>query len=174
MIDYAKSAYPGIHFLVGDMRALRLDKRFDVIMTLGSGLNYMLTNFELDRAIETFRVLSADGALLIIEPLHTALFVGSNTPPATFHVSTEAFTAHGQAEYTWHPTTQILERHRIWRFDNGEPPLADSFKLRLLFVRELEHFLDTMGFEVLEVFERKRSQIYDKSIYIVARFNGLR
>ena len=174
MIEYAKSAYPGIHFLVGDMRDLRLNKRFDVIMTLGSGLNYMLTNSDLNRAIETFRVLSADGALLIIEPLHTASFVGSNTPPTTFHVSTEEFTAHGKAEYIWHPTTQILERRRIWRFTNGKPSLADSFKLRLLFVRELEHFLDMAGFEVLEVFERKRSKIYDKSLYIVARFTGSR
>jgi len=165
MIEHARSAYPRVDFHIADMREFRLDRRFDAVMSLGSGLNYMLTNRELEQALETFRVHCNEGALLIVEPLNSSSFVGSNSPPTEFEVDTGEGRARARAEYTWHPATQILERQRIWEFENGSDPVKDSFKLRLLFSRELTYFLEMAGFQVLDIFERQRSSVYAKSLY---------
>ncbi|WP_431798382.1 class I SAM-dependent methyltransferase (plasmid) [Cupriavidus metallidurans] len=170
MIDYANREYPGISFQLGDMRGIRLDRKFDVVMTLGSGLNYMLTNEDLECAMETFRVHSHAHSLLIIEPFNTASCIAPLSPPLRFDISHQEVSAVGTAEYRWHPRRQVFERRRTWSFGEGrEDAYADGFNLRLLFSQELKYFLDKNGFYVLDILERKRSKIYPNSIYIVAR-----
>ena len=54
MIRYARGRHPKLHFQVGDMRTLRLQRSFDVILCMGSALMYALTNEEVDQVLHTF------------------------------------------------------------------------------------------------------------------------
>jgi hypothetical protein len=73
MIDYAVTAYPGVTFKLGDMRDVKLHRTFDVVMALGNGLNYLLTNEDIERAIET-------SEFIVI--LERCLSSNPTTPPA--------------------------------------------------------------------------------------------
>lgn len=168
MIEFAIENYPGIAFQIGDMRALRLGRAFDVIMALGSAINYMRTNEELEEALETFGLHSRSNTLLVIEPFNTTSFIATTDLPHDFTLVGDGLVARGEASYRWDVTTQSLERTRTWTFDDGSDPVVDGFNLRLLFARELAYFLRHKGFRVVDVFERQRSQLYAKSMYIVA------
>lgn len=172
MIEYARAQYPDIAFQVADMRSLRLGRSFDAVLALGSGLNYMLTNADLEQAITTFRLHSRPGGLLLIEPFNTRSFVVNRRIPTEFIVSHDGFEATGRATYHWDATTQTLDRQRVWTFSDQRSPVRDSFRLRLLFSQELVYFLENRGFTVLEIFERQRSSLYARSLYVVARDSG--
>jgi SAM-dependent methyltransferase len=168
MIEFAMKNYPGISFAIGDMRGIRLGRTFDVIMVLGSALNYMRTNEELDEALETFGLHSHPSTLLIIEPFNTTSFVATTKIPTDFAIVSGDLVADGTASYQWDATTQCLERTRTWTFDDDGAPITDAFSLRLLFAHELAYILQSKGFRVVDILERQRSQIYPKSMYIVA------
>jgi hypothetical protein len=150
------------------MRALRLGRVFDAIMVLGSALNYMRTNEDLDRALETFARHSHSNTLLVIEPFNTTSFIATTKLPTDFALVIDDLVAHGTASYRWDATTQSLERTRTWTFNDDSDPVVDAFHLRLLFARELSYFLQSKGFRVVDILERQRSHLYAKSLYIVA------
>jgi SAM-dependent methyltransferase len=168
MIEFATKNYPGVTFKIGDMRALRLGRAFDVIMVLGSAINYMRTNEELDEALETFGLHSHSNTLLIVEPFNTTSFVASTKLPNEFALVSDDLVARGRASYQWEAATQSLERTRTWTFDDSSHTVVDAFNLRLLFARELTYFLQNNGFKVVDILERQRSRLYTKSMYIVA------
>jgi SAM-dependent methyltransferase len=169
MIEFATNSYPGIPFKLGDMRDVRLGRAFDAILVLGSAINYMRTNEELARALETFRLHSYPDTLLIVEPFNTSSFIATTKLPTDFELVGDDLVAHGSASYRWDAPTQSLARTRTWAFEDGSDPVVDAFDLRLLFARELTYFLQNNGFRVAEILERQRSQLYAKSMYIVAR-----
>jgi len=169
MVDHAASSYPDVEFHAGDLRTLRLDRKFDVVSCLGSCLNYMLTNSDLRTAMKTLRHHCKDDGLVVIEPLNTSAFIGNATPPAEYKIETDDYSAIGKADYIWHQVDQIIERKRIWSFSDDAADVPDGFKLRLLLPQEIAFVLETSGFEVLEIRQRQRSSVYPASLYIVAR-----
>lgn len=169
MIAHAQEKYRGVEFQIGDMRTLCLGRQFGAVLSLGSGINYMLRNEDLLGALGVIRRHCQDGALLILEPLSTSAFVGVQTPPRKFEMEVEeGVFATGDAEYVWNAIDQTIARSREWRFSDGRPSIKDSYKLRLYFAQELVFFLEQSRFKVIEVFEEARSSIYPKSVFFVA------
>ena len=168
MVEYAQQSYPTLRFEVGDMRSLDLNEQFDFVVSLGSGINYMISNEELTVAIANFRRHCNRGSLLLIEPLSSTAFVGESTPPKVFEVEFEGGRARGEATYEWLALQQLIFRRRRWTFSDGRDPVDDSFRLRLLMSQELRFFLENGGFRVAEIFEAKRSKIYPASMFVAA------
>lgn len=144
MIDFARAQRPGIDFRTGDMRTLRLGRRFEAITCFGWALANIHANREIDQVMATCAAHSAPGALLFLELIDPARIGELATE---FTIDVPGLRAEATAEYTAHPAEQLLERQRIWRRADG--PVRDSVKFRLLYPKEVEYYLDNHGFDVL-------------------------
>jgi SAM-dependent methyltransferase len=169
MVDYASQHRPTIDFRVGDMRVLRLDRTFQVILSLGWAIANIHANDDLDRVMATFAAHSEVGTLLVLEVLNPHQVTGL---PRRFTIDTPAFYAEGTAEYLPYAREQLLERRRVWTVE-GDRPVHDSVRFRLLYPRELAYYLSNHGFKVVEIYDNitlESGEPASPSLYVVARF----
>jgi SAM-dependent methyltransferase len=169
MIAHARAHYPDNEFYVADLRNFRINKTFDMVTCLGSCLNYMLTNADLTAALISIREHCHPGSLVIIEPLNTSSFVGSNVPPSEFHIADSNTVA--KATYAWDQSNQIMRREREWTTDDHAVPIRDTLTVRLLFSQELKFVLESVGFKLLGFRERQRSKIYLNALFLIASYD---
>ncbi len=168
MVDYARTNYPKVEFVHGDMREVRLNRTFDMITILGACINYMLENADLEKALATVMAHCHNDTLVIVEPYNTSSFVGTRTPPVEYVIPDGEFKAVGRAEYEWLQKDQVIHRTRTWRFSDGREDIQDSYHQRLYFAKELEYFFEKNGFRVIDTVERQQSAVYDKSLFLLA------
>ena len=172
MIQYARSKYPAPHFQVGDMRAVRLQRCFDVILCMGSTFMYALTNEEVDRVLDTFVLHAHPGTLLILDLNNATSYLGGGTfrERTEFAVDRTAFSASSIALHGFDRRRQLLVRRRTWTIP-GHRPIEDFCEYRLFFPAELERLLDAKGFRVLGMFDNKNLRETDLSgprLYVAA------
>lgn len=66
MIEKAKNLHPDIVYIEGDMRTVRLNKKYDVV-AIPDSIDYMVSEKDLEQAIRTAYIhLNANGVLLIV------------------------------------------------------------------------------------------------------------
>ena len=172
MIRYARSKHPALHLQVGDMRALRLQRCFDVILCMGSALMYALTNEEVDQVLDTFVLHAHSGTLLILDLNNAASYLGGGTfkEQTEFAVDGTDFSASSIARHGLDRRRQLLVRRRTWSIP-GRPPIEDFCEYRLFFPAELDYLLNTKGFRVLGMFDNKNLRETDLSgprLYVAA------
>lgn len=68
MLREARKNIPGIKLVKGDMRDFRIGSRFDVVVSLFSGIGHLRTYANLRRAMANFVLHMKEGGVLIIEP----------------------------------------------------------------------------------------------------------
>ncbi|WP_329376230.1 class I SAM-dependent methyltransferase [Streptomyces sp. NBC_01351] len=155
MLAHARDRHHGPAYHRADMRDFDLAPRtFDAVVCLDSALLYCHTNEDLTAFLARCRAHLTPGGLLVAEMRNGAFFLGN----------TELLDGPRTAGFTWHGITytsrttlhidhaaQLLRRHRIWSADDGTPPAEQHSAWRLLFPQELRHFLDTAGFEALDL-----------------------
>ena len=81
MLALSTQLNPGVPHHLGDMRTIRLEQTFDVVL-VHDAINYMLTETDLQAAFETARVHLRRGGVLITAP---DLFRETFTGPAVQH-----------------------------------------------------------------------------------------
>ena len=67
-VSIAHRKLPGRLFVVGDMAAFHLERRYDAVICLGSSIGYLLSLETVQRALECFRAHLSDDGVLIVEP----------------------------------------------------------------------------------------------------------
>ena len=172
MIRYARSKHPALHFQVGDMRAVRLQRCFDAILCMGSAFMYALTNEEADKVLDTFVLHAHSGTLLILDLNNAAGYLGGGTFTEQTELAVDGtpFFASSIALHRFDRRRQLLVRRRTWSIP-GRPPVEDFCEYRLFFPAELEHLLNTKGFQVLGMFDNKDLRETDLSgprLYVAA------
>lgn len=172
MVAFARKHYPLVHFEVGDMRSIRLERTFDVILCLGSAFSYALTNDDIEKVLHTFSAHAHPGTLVILDIWNAMSFVGNKVfeviPP--IQLNTANFSATGTSVYSFDRKRQLLVRHRLWKI-SGQPDVEDFCQYRLLFPAELTHFFTEQNFHVVGIFDNDRLQDSDFSqsrLYLVA------
>ncbi|MBC7876677.1 MAG: class I SAM-dependent methyltransferase [Anaerolineales bacterium] len=68
ILSIARKKYPKIRFHKGDMINFRLNKKFDVIVSLFSSIGYVKTKSSLNEAIQTMTEHLLPGGVVLIEP----------------------------------------------------------------------------------------------------------
>jgi len=174
MIEFAKAQRPHVHLEVGDMRALRLGRAFDVILCMGSTFMYALTNADVARTLDTFVAHSHPGTLLILDINNAATYLGGGHFKQTseLRVSSPQFSAVAHSIHSFDRRRQLLTRHRTWTIE-GQSKVEDFCEYRLFFPAELEHLLSERGFRVAGMFDNKQLQETDLSgprLYVSAIF----
>lgn len=71
MLDLARETCPGAERVVGDMRTLRLGRRFDAVF-LHDAVCYMRTEGDLRAAFDTARAHLREGGVFVVAPDHVA------------------------------------------------------------------------------------------------------
>ncbi|MCE7004066.1 methyltransferase domain-containing protein [Kibdelosporangium philippinense] len=166
MIDYARTRRPEINFQTGDMRTLRLERAFEAITCFGYALANIHANRDIDKAIATFAAHSQPGTVLILEMIDPQR---TDKLPRSFTIDIPDLRAEAIAEYRHHYAQQLLERRRTWRRAQGL--VHDHVNFRLIYPKELEHYLDNHGFEVLGAYELSE-KLNAASAFVAARYRG--
>lgn len=174
MVSYARSEYPHIRFEVGDIRTVRLGQVFDVITCLGWVIENVHSIADISRAIATFAVHAKPGTLLVLDthnPIGDLHALGSRRE---FSIDREDFTATGHATFTVDRRHQILTRRRTWSLPGGATK-EDVTRFRLFFPMELEHYLASHGFTVIEMFDNtdlNQTELDGSMLYVTALYRG--
>jgi SAM-dependent methyltransferase len=152
MIEHARAKYPALDLRVADMRTVRLDRRFDAIVSFGLVLAYMQGNDDLAQAVATFAAHAAPGALLVIEFLGTMGDLERGNLPRRFSVVTSEGRAHAAATFRYDRRHQLLIRDRTWHLADGRGE-SDHVRWRLIGPLELEHHLASHGFVTVGMYD---------------------
>jgi SAM-dependent methyltransferase len=173
-IGYAKLRRPHLHLQIGDMLTVRLKRKFDVIMSMGSALMYALSDSEVEAAFKTFAAHSRKGTLLIIDINNAASYLGGENfkPTTKFKVRTSDFSAETRIAYSFNRRKQFLVRKRLWKI-KGQKDIKDFCEYRMFFPAGLENLLNKHGFEVRGMFDNKKLRKTDLSgprLYVASVF----
>lgn len=68
ILSVARKKYPKIRFHQGDMINFKLNKKFDVIISLFSSIGYVKTKSNLNKAIKTMTQHLLPGGVILVEP----------------------------------------------------------------------------------------------------------
>ena len=174
MIKFAKARRPHLHLDVGDMSTVRLERTFDVIMSLGSALMYALTNADVARALDTFVAHAHTGTLLVLDINNAANYLGGDHFKRTseLRVSSPQFTAEAHSIYDFDRRRQLLVRRRTWKME-GHGEVEDFCEYRLFLPAELEYLLGERGFKVTGMFDNMQlqdSSLSGSRLYVPAIF----
>jgi SAM-dependent methyltransferase len=121
MLEVSRGINPECEHLAGDMRTLRLGRRFDAVF-LHDAVMYLTTEDELRQAIETAFVHCNDGGAALFAPD----FTRETFAPSTDHGGQDG---PGRAlrylEWTWDPDpadTEVITDFAILLREDGQPP----------------------------------------------------
>lgn len=175
MVAYARSEYPESDFEVGDIRDLRLGQTYDVITCVGWVIENVHSLADVSRSMDTFAVHSKPGTVLVLD-VHNAIgdlyATGSRRE---FTIDREDFKASAQATFDVSRCEQLLTRRRTWQISDGSTE-QDVAHFRLYFPKELEHHLESHGFQVIEMYDNtdlKHTDLDQGSIlFVTATYTG--
>ena len=110
MLKIAKKNVKGVTFKEADMKTLRLDKQFDVILCMLSSIGYVKTVASLEKTIGNFSQHLKKGGLVLIEPSHAKSFYVIGEPRITIYDGKDAKIA--RINYTnFRQATAVLNMH---------------------------------------------------------------
>ncbi len=155
-IAAARAKDPTGEYIVGDMCALRLRRRFDVVLCLGTTLAYCRTSDDVASALAGFYRVLRPGGIAVIDVLNAIAFVR----PTRFRLRTRhAFVVDGAPRTATIAHRLDLEGQRMseqvtWRGKDGGRTWTRRDPeewLRLFFPQELVYFLRVAGFASVEL-----------------------
>jgi SAM-dependent methyltransferase len=150
-----------LRFMVDDMRALRLGEQFDAVVLAFNTIMHMTEDADLAAVLETVRLhLKESGRFYFdLHAPHPATLL-KNEPSARYEPQRIVDPRTGQAwviseNNSYDAKTQInTMRYYYQRLDEkGEkvgPEREQLLRLRVLFARELDRWLDLAGFAIVE------------------------
>lgn len=176
MIAYARRMRPHLHLEIGDMRKIRLGRKFDAILCLGSVLMYAITQDEIEATLSTFAAHARKGSLLILDMNNSVGYLpgGSFKESIEYAITTSNFTAKAVATFSFDRRAQLLIRKRIWDIP-GEPSIEDFCRFRMFFPSELEYLLGRKRFRVVDMFDNKElrhTELTGGTLYVAAIFDA--
>lgn len=175
MVSYARSEYPDSTFAIGDVRDLRLGRTFDVITSLGWVIENVHSLQDISQTMNTFAAHAKPGTLLVFD-VHNAIgdlfATGSRRE---FTIERDDFKASAQATFDVDRRNQLLTRRRTWHLSDGSEE-QDVAHFRLFFPMELEHYLASRGFQVVEMYDNtdlRPTELDQGSIlFVTATYTG--
>ncbi|GAA5164645.1 hypothetical protein GCM10023321_53420 [Pseudonocardia eucalypti] len=145
LVTYAQLVRPDLNIRLGDMRTVRLGRKFDLITCLGNSLAYLHTDAELQAAAETFAAHAHANTLLIINTL-------TAPPPSgeVMHSTCRIDDADAQVSVAgaWDADSKLHTTHRDWSFPDGSAA-SDTIIRRVTPPAEIARILRAHGFALV-------------------------
>jgi SAM-dependent methyltransferase len=144
LVGYGRRLRPELDLRVGDLRTVRLEERFDVLICLGNSYAYLHHEHEQLAAWRTFTAHARPGTLLVIQ---TLLEPVESTSVRKGHLSTSLLEADISWEVGWESERRISTMRRDWHIDE---PQHDLIERRVTSPEELASLAVGHGWAVPE------------------------
>lgn len=158
MLDIARQkaveAGVGPRFGVGDVRSLRLNTRFDAVISMFAVVSYQLTNEDLAATFATVRAHVDAGAPFVFDawfgPAVLAVRPEQRSKEVALH---DGGTLHRTATPTMDVVAQTVRVDYEIDVESaeGRQQVTESHTMRYLFAQEVAYFLEVAGFEMVEL-----------------------
>ena len=160
MIEIARNEQtesPGTTFEVGDVRLVRLARKFDCVLSLFHVMSYQIDNQDIRNAFCTASEHTVPGGAFIFDCWYGP---GVLTDPPTTRVK-RAFSDHLNVMRIAEPTVCSLENvvqvDYSLRLEQNDPPnekwIYESHRMRYWFVPEVKQMLHEAGFRFCQVYK---------------------
>jgi SAM-dependent methyltransferase len=160
----AKSNLP-IQFYAGDVRSVRLNQKFDSVISLFHVMSYQITNKDLLDAFETARVHLKPGGIFIFDCWYGPAVLTDRPVVRVKRLEDEAIQVTRIAEPEMHPNENVVDvNYMVFIRDKIKgtvDEVKEQHKMRYLFKPEIELLLQLAGLKTLYAEEWVTSKIPD-------------
>lgn len=143
-----------MNFKQGDIRSIRLEKKFDVVLSLFHVLSYQISNEDLLSAFMTAREHLNDGGILIFDCWYGPAVLTDRPEVRIKRWKNNRISVLRFADPVMHPNDNTVDVNYqiIVKKDNNNlcEEFYETHRMRYLFRPEIEHFLSQTGFEILD------------------------
>lgn len=144
-------------FMHGDVRNIRLNKTFDVVISLFHVMSYQTTNDDLKAAFGTAKVHLKKGGIFIFDFWYGPAVLTDRPSVREKKLEDEELIVHRTAAPVMHPNENIVDVNYeviiIERKTGITKKLKETHKMRYLFLPELDFMLKNLGFKTLDALE---------------------
>jgi len=144
-------------FLQGDVRNIRLNKTFDVVISLFHVMSYQTTNEDLNAAFETASVHLKEGGIFIFDFWYGPAVLTDKPAVREKKLENEELIVHRTAIPVMHPNENIVDVNYEVIIEEKKTgitkKLKEIHKMRYLFLPELDFMLKKLGLKTLDALE---------------------
>jgi SAM-dependent methyltransferase len=161
MLEYARKELPSHHFHQMDMREINLPSAFDGVIITARSISYILSNADVMATFQSVKNVLRNGGVLIFDFIDARNFIPSiNEKEVISHEVVidnirykreSIFERHINTSWNWIWKSTFMKEEKAGYQEIG----ADEAELRAFTSDELEIFLSLMGFNILQVVDRK-------------------
>jgi SAM-dependent methyltransferase len=141
-----------LHFSRGDLRSIRLERNFDVVIALFHVISYQTTTADLQAAFATAKQHLRPGGILIFDVWYGAAVLSERPSVRVKRWEDAALCVTRIAEPIVYPNENLVEvNYHVFvrdKIDNSVAEIHESHRMRYLFRPELELLLDRAGFQI--------------------------
>jgi SAM-dependent methyltransferase len=156
------TALPGHAFEVADVRALRLDRRFDAVISLFHVFSYQSSNDDLDRAFATASVHLRSGGAFVFDFWYGPGVLSDRPVVRVKEMSNESSTVLRIAEPIFFPNDNCVDvRYRILLTERATQAVhrfEETHRMRYLFLPELQGLSAAHGLRVVGAYRSQSHQ----------------
>jgi SAM-dependent methyltransferase len=144
-------------FLQGDVRSVRIEEKFDVVVSLFHVMSYQRTNQDLKAAFETARQHLAPGGLFIFDCWYGPAVLTERPEVRIRRLADERVSVTRLAEPVLHPNQNLVDvNYHVLIKDQQSgafEELRETHTMRYLFSPEVELLLEATGFRLVKAEE---------------------
>jgi SAM-dependent methyltransferase len=148
---------PSCTFHQGDIRSVRLGTSFDVVISLFHVMSYQTTNDDLADAFATARAHLKPGGIFIFDCWYGPAVLTDRPAVRVKRLEDEEIAVTRIAEPVMHPNDNLVDvKYQVFVRDkeSGDvEEMRETHRMRYLFRPEVEFFLETAGFRIVEAAE---------------------
>jgi SAM-dependent methyltransferase len=156
MIAEAKSTYGEIKsltFLKGDIRDVRIDKKYDVVVSLFHVMSYQISNEDLYKSFLTAKDHLKEDGVLIFDFWYGPAVLTDKPEYRIKELENEEIEVKRIAEPTLYPNENYVDVKYLISIKDKETgaskEIEEIHKMRYLFIPELELILNQAGFKIV-------------------------
>lgn len=146
-----------VSFTQGDIRNVRLNETFDVVISLFHVMSYQITNEDLNAAFETVKVHLKKGGIFIFDFWYGPAVLTDKPAVRAKRLEDEDIFVTRIAEPVTHPNENIVDvNYHVFIRDKASDrvdEIKESHRMRYLFKPEIEFFCTKNGLKITEILE---------------------
>jgi 2-polyprenyl-3-methyl-5-hydroxy-6-metoxy-1,4-benzoquinol methylase len=165
-----------LNFLHGDIRTFRMDKKFDVAISLFHVMSYQTTNADFLSALETAKAHLASGGIFIFDFWYGPAVLTDRPAVRVKKLEDDKIQVIRLAEPIMHANKNLVDvNYTVWIKDKSSlqtEEIRETHHMRYWFLPEIEHLIKEAGFGMLnhgEWMTGKQPGFDTWGVYMVAR-----
>lgn len=154
MLSSASSAAMGntnLEYVQGDVRTVRLERKFDVVISLFHVISYQVTNADLKAAFATARSHLKTGGLFLFDCWYGPGVLSDRPIVRVKELEDEAISVTRLAEPVLHPNENAVDvSYRVSirdKISGQTKEIRETHRMRYLFIPEIEEYLSGAGLQ---------------------------